>query len=64
MRLSKTFGQTEGIHSLFGFSKHGGLRDMEGKQESNNSFLDILLSVASRFKCPIQMGAVVFYFPF
>lgn len=31
MRLSKTFGQTEGVHSLFGFFKHGGLRDMEGK---------------------------------
>ena len=37
---------------------------MEGKLESNNSFLDVLLSVDSRFKRPIQMGAVVSFFPF
>lgn len=61
--LKNLWKNREGIHSLFGFSKHGGLRDMEGKQESNDSFLKRFFNCCFFYiKKPNSDGGWVFFF--
>ena len=62
MRLKDLWTNREGIHSLFGFSKHGGLRDIwKGSRKATTAFERYFkVSVASRLKC--QMEVVSFSF--
>lgn len=59
MRLSKTFGQTEGLHALFGFFKHG-RPEGHGREEGKQQQLSGDIRVASKFKKPDSVRGCFF----